>query len=86
MADLWKISGLHLARMISSKKVKPSEVMGAILARIEKVNPKLNAYCTLAQESAMAEARAADKKVNSYEGPAYNLRVQDARKFHSGPG
>jgi Asp-tRNA(Asn)/Glu-tRNA(Gln) amidotransferase A subunit family amidase len=63
MADLWKISGLHLARMISSKKVKPSEVMGAILARIEKVNPKLNAYCTLAQESAMAEARAADKKV-----------------------
>ncbi len=63
MADLWKISGLQLARMISSKKVKPSEVMGAILARIEKVNPKLNAYCTLAQESAMAEARAADKKV-----------------------
>jgi aspartyl-tRNA(Asn)/glutamyl-tRNA(Gln) amidotransferase subunit A len=63
MADLWKISGWQLARMISSKKVKPSEVMGAILARIEKVNPKLNAYCTLAQESAMAEARAADKKV-----------------------
>jgi aspartyl-tRNA(Asn)/glutamyl-tRNA(Gln) amidotransferase subunit A len=77
MADLWKISGLQLARMISSKKVKPSEVMGAILARIEKVNPKLNAYCTLAQESAMAEARAADRKVTRAKslGPLFGVPV-----------
>jgi Asp-tRNA(Asn)/Glu-tRNA(Gln) amidotransferase A subunit family amidase len=63
--------------MIASKKVKPSEVMGAILARIEKVNPKLNAYCTLAQESAMAEARAADKKVTRTKslGPLFGVPV-----------
>jgi Asp-tRNA(Asn)/Glu-tRNA(Gln) amidotransferase A subunit family amidase len=63
--------------MIASKKLKPSEVMGAILARIEKVNPKLNAYCTLAQESAMAEARAADKKVTRTKslGPLFGVPV-----------
>jgi len=63
MAELWKISGLQLARMIASKKIKPSEVMEAILARIDGVNPKVNAFCTLARDSAMAEARTADKKV-----------------------
>lgn len=63
MPELWKISGLPLARMIASKRIKPSEVMEAVLARIDGVNPKINAFCTVARDSAMAEARAADKKV-----------------------
>jgi len=63
MPELWKISGLPLARMIASKRIKPSEVMEAVLARIEEVNPKVNAFCTVVRDSAMAEARAADKKV-----------------------
>ena len=63
MPELWKISGLPLARMIASKRIKPSEAMEAILARIDVVNPKINAFCTLVRDSAMAEARAADKKV-----------------------
>jgi aspartyl-tRNA(Asn)/glutamyl-tRNA(Gln) amidotransferase subunit A len=49
--------------MIVAKEVKPSEIMAAVLARIEKLNPKLNAFCTITQESAMAEARQADEKV-----------------------
>jgi aspartyl-tRNA(Asn)/glutamyl-tRNA(Gln) amidotransferase subunit A len=49
--------------MIAAKEVKPSEIMAAVLARIEKLNPKLNAFCTITQESAMAEARQADERM-----------------------
>ena len=63
MADLWRLSGLELREMIAAKEVKPSEIMAAVLARIEKLNPKLNAFCTITQDLAMAEARQADKKM-----------------------
>ena len=63
MAELWRLSGLELRGMIASKEVKPSEIMAAVLARIEKLNPKLNAFCTITQESAMVEARQADEKM-----------------------
>jgi len=77
MAELWKMSGSELGRMIASRKVKPSEVMDAVLTRIEDVNPKINAFCTLARDSAMAEARAADKKVTRARslGPLFGVPV-----------
>ena len=37
----------------------PLEVMQAVLARIDAVNPAVNAYVTVARESALAEARRA---------------------------
>jgi aspartyl-tRNA(Asn)/glutamyl-tRNA(Gln) amidotransferase subunit A len=63
--------------MIAAKKIKPSEVVEAILARIDKVNPRINAFCTIARESAMAEARAADKKVTRTKslGPLFGVPV-----------
>ena len=63
MDELWKLSALELRAMISLKQLKPSEIMEVILARIERVNPKINAFCTLHPDSAMAEARQADEKM-----------------------
>ena len=63
MAELWRLSGLELSRMIAAKEVKPSEIMAAVLGRIEELNPKLNAFCTITQDLAMAEARRADQKM-----------------------
>jgi aspartyl-tRNA(Asn)/glutamyl-tRNA(Gln) amidotransferase subunit A len=49
--------------MIAAKEVKPSEIMAAVLARIEKLNPKLNAFCTITHDSAMAESLQADQEM-----------------------
>ena len=49
----------ELVPLIRRRKVSPLELMKAVLARIERVNPPLNAYCTLAADQALAAARKA---------------------------
>ena len=48
-----------LAPEIRTRKVSPLEVLQAVLARIEAVNPQVNAFVTLARASALREARRA---------------------------
>lgn len=48
---------------IRSGKVSSEEVTKAYLARIEKLNPKLNAYITVDIEGALASARFADDRI-----------------------
>jgi aspartyl-tRNA(Asn)/glutamyl-tRNA(Gln) amidotransferase subunit A len=52
-----------LAEAIQKKQVSPVEVVEAVLGRIERVNPRLNAYCTVTAEAARADARAAEAAV-----------------------
>jgi Asp-tRNA(Asn)/Glu-tRNA(Gln) amidotransferase A subunit family amidase len=59
--DLGWMSATELATLIRRKKVSPVEVVGAVLARIEKLNPILNAYVTLTAEQARRDARAAER-------------------------
>ena len=58
--DLGWLSALDLARLIRDKEVSPAEVMTAVLARIDALNPALNAYCTVAAEEASDLATAAE--------------------------
>ena len=51
---------VDLAAAIRDRKVSPVAVTQAVLDRIERVNPAINAYCTVVAERAMAEARAAE--------------------------
>ena len=57
--DLCFTPATELARLYRARKVSPLEVMQAVLARIDAVNPRVNAYVTLARESALAAARRA---------------------------
>lgn len=54
-----------LADMIKFKKLSPVELMEVILKRIKKINPKLNAYLTVAEEEAMLAAQEAEKALGS---------------------
>ncbi len=59
--DLTDLSASDLARMIAVRQVAPSEVMAGYIARIEAVNPQINAIVSLRDpDLLMAEARAAD--------------------------
>lgn len=51
----------ELAALIRRKKVSPVEVMDAVLDRIERVNPKLNAFVTLTADQARRDAKAAER-------------------------
>ena len=51
----------EMAAAIRRKKVSPVEVMKAVLGRIERLNPTLNAFVTLTAEQAMRDARAAER-------------------------
>ncbi len=56
---IWQ-SALALVALIRNKKLSPVEVTDAVLARIETVNPALNAFCLVAADQARTAAREAE--------------------------
>jgi len=58
--DLCFTPALELRNMIRNKLVSPVEVVTTFLNRIEKINPIINAYCTVVPEFALESARAAE--------------------------
>jgi hypothetical protein len=56
-------SATATAAAIARQEVSPVDVVDAILGQIERLNPVLNAYCTVTAEQARQEARAAEQKV-----------------------
>ena len=66
---------VELARMIREKKLSPIEVVNAFLQRIEEINPKVNAFCTMTAETAVEEAQRAEQAVMDGEplGPLHGL-------------
>lgn len=50
-----------LGRAYRDRSLSPVEVTRAVLARIERLNPRLNAYITVTAETALAEAEKAEQ-------------------------
>jgi amidase len=63
-----------LARMLRTGKVSATEVMRAFIARIEAVNPKVNAIVTFLPEQALKRAKALDRK-GAMAGPLAGLPI-----------
>ena len=57
--DLAFTPATELARLYRRRAASPLEVMQAALARIDAVNPQVNAFVTLARDGALREARRA---------------------------
>ncbi|HEV8384427.1 MAG TPA: amidase, partial [Candidatus Acidoferrales bacterium] len=67
----------QLAPLLRKKKLSPIELLDAILARIETLNPKLNAYVTVCADWARVEAQRAEKEIlrGRWRGPLHGIPV-----------
>ena len=62
MIDLATCTATTLLALYRSGQASPTEATKAILARIERLNPVLNAFCHLAPEDALASAAASTER------------------------
>lgn len=72
--DLPLLSANELASLIARGSISATEVVSAYLDRIEKFNTKINAYCTVAADSARATAAVLDKSPKNL-GPLHGIPV-----------
>jgi amidase len=76
--DLCFTPATELSRLYRSRKVSPLEVMRAVLERLDRVNPLVNAVVTLDREAALREARratAALARRSAALGPLHGIPV-----------
>ena len=67
----------QLGQAIRKGSISPVEVTSDCLARIEKLNPALNAFITVLADSALDQARRAEQEVRSghYRGPLHGIPI-----------
>ena len=77
MHEITDLTATQLAESIRTRRTSSEEVVRAFLARIDEVNPKLNAVVVLCRRSALDEARRADEAVGGGEelGPLHGVPI-----------
>jgi amidase len=60
MSEIWQLSATELAQRIARRELSSVEVVDAHLARIDAVNPALNAVVRVLADVARAAAAVAD--------------------------
>ena len=67
-ADLTSLTITEISRRIAARELTSVELTRAYLARIERLNPRINAYITVTGEQALAQARALDAETAAGRG------------------
>lgn len=75
--DICNMSAWDMREEIAAGRISPVEVVDAVLDRIESINQRVNAYCTVVAESAREEARKAEAAVARRDalGPLHGVPV-----------
>jgi aspartyl-tRNA(Asn)/glutamyl-tRNA(Gln) amidotransferase subunit A len=68
---------LELGDALRLRKISPVELTRECLARIEKLNPTVNAFITVLAESALEQARLAEEEIahGSWRGPLHGIPI-----------
>jgi aspartyl-tRNA(Asn)/glutamyl-tRNA(Gln) amidotransferase subunit A len=77
LQDINNLTIRHVSKLIASRKISCLELVDATIERIEKLNPKLNAFITILDQYAKREARHADSliKQGKYLGPLHGIPI-----------
>src|SRR5258708_6932380 len=77
MQDLWRLSAADLASLVQAKKVSAMDAATAALARLDAVNPMINAVVDHHPDDVLAQARAIDAAIARGEdaGPLAGVPV-----------
>ena len=75
--SLTALSLSEASQLVRKKQVSPVELTKACLERIERLNPKLNAFITVTAEAALAQAQQAEEDIshNHWRGPLCGLPI-----------
>jgi aspartyl-tRNA(Asn)/glutamyl-tRNA(Gln) amidotransferase subunit A len=67
----------ELAPRLRARELSPVEVTEAVLARIERLNPRLRAFITITGDEARTAAREAEAEIarGAYRGPLHGIPV-----------
>jgi aspartyl-tRNA(Asn)/glutamyl-tRNA(Gln) amidotransferase subunit A len=67
----------ELSKKIRDREISPVELTRDCLARIEKLNPALNAFITAMADSALDQARVAEREIfgGNYRGPLHAIPI-----------
>jgi aspartyl-tRNA(Asn)/glutamyl-tRNA(Gln) amidotransferase subunit A len=73
--EIFNLSVTELAKRIETKKLLPVELTQLYLDRSQKFGPRFNAYARLTPESALEQAKAAEKEIQRghYRGPLHGI-------------
>jgi len=71
------LSILEISERIRNREISPVELTQECLARIEQLNPELNAFITVTAESAIAEAQRAEQEIANgrWRGPLHGIPI-----------
>ncbi len=75
--DVTRLSLQDVAEQVRRKRISPVELTKSCLARIERLNPTLNAFITVSAESALAAARVAEAEIQRgrWRGPLHGIPI-----------
>src|SRR5436305_2439702 len=63
MQDLWRLSAKDIAALIGSQKLSAKEAASAALARVDAVNPMINAVIDHRPDEVLAQAASIDAAI-----------------------
>jgi aspartyl-tRNA(Asn)/glutamyl-tRNA(Gln) amidotransferase subunit A len=75
--DLAMLSLAEASDRVRRKKLSPVDLTRACLARVERLNPRLNAFITITAEQALSDARAAERDIANgrWRGPLHGIPI-----------